>query len=64
MAPSLMEPERLLSGESLVKEQKALLSQENSRHEEHQYLDLIREILETGEYRPDRYSPLSYALTS
>lgn len=24
-------------------------------HEEHQYLDLIREILETGEKRPDRY---------
>jgi thymidylate synthase len=23
-------------------------------HEEHQYLDLIREILETGEHRPDR----------
>lgn len=24
-------------------------------HEEHQYLDLIREILDTGEHRPDRY---------
>ena len=24
------------------------------RHEEHQYLDLVREILETGEHRPDR----------
>jgi thymidylate synthase len=24
-------------------------------HEEHQYLDLIREILESGEKRPDRY---------
>jgi thymidylate synthase len=25
------------------------------RHEEYQYLDLIREILEEGEERPDRY---------
>ena len=25
------------------------------RHEEHQYLDLIRRILEDGEHRPDRY---------
>lgn len=24
------------------------------RHEEYQYLDLVREILETGEHRPDR----------
>jgi thymidylate synthase len=57
-----MEPELLLTGELLVKEQKALLSQQISRHEEYQYLDLIREILETGERRPDRYIPLSYAL--
>jgi hypothetical protein len=26
-----------------------------SRHEEYQYLDLVREILENGEHRPDRY---------
>jgi thymidylate synthase len=25
------------------------------RHEEYQYLDLIRDILENGEHRPDRY---------
>ena len=25
-----------------------------TRHEEYQYLDLVREILETGEHRPDR----------
>ena len=25
-------------------------------HEEYQYLDLIRNILENGEHRPDRYS--------
>lgn len=57
MAPSLMEPEPLLTGEALAKVQKASLSQQNARHEEYQYLDLIREILETGEHRPDRYIP-------
>lgn len=25
------------------------------RHEEYQYLDLVREIMEDGEHRPDRY---------
>ena len=25
------------------------------RHEEYQYLDLVREILDTGEHRPDRW---------
>ncbi|KAK6596203.1 thymidylate synthase [Botrytis cinerea] len=44
------------------------------KHEEYQYLDLIREILETGEYRPDRTgtgtislfapAPLKFSLTS
>jgi thymidylate synthase len=28
---------------------------ENPNHEEHQYLNLIRDILENGEHRPDRY---------
>ena len=26
------------------------------RHEEYQYLDLIRDILQNGEHRPDRYA--------
>jgi hypothetical protein len=25
------------------------------RHEEYQYLDLVQEILDQGEHRPDRY---------
>ena len=29
---------------------------QSQAHEEHQYLDLIRNILENGEHRPDRYS--------
>lgn len=28
------------------------------KHEEYQYLDLVREILEDGEHRPDRYEYL------
>ncbi|CAD6448631.1 40867850-5820-4ff7-b0ec-7ad7fc471fbe [Sclerotinia trifoliorum] len=46
----------------------------SKRHEEYQYLDLIREILETGEHRPDRTgtgtislfapAPLKFSLTS
>lgn len=27
----------------------------SQRHEEHQYLDLVREILDDGEHRPDRF---------
>lgn len=27
------------------------------RHEEYQYLDLVRDILENGELRRDRYAP-------
>jgi len=34
--------------------EKATISNGVDKHEEHQYLDLIREILETGEHRPDR----------
>lgn len=34
-------------------------ARENPDHEEYQYLDLISEILEHGEHRPDRYSALS-----
>lgn len=30
------------------------------RHEEYQYLDLVREILEDGEHRPDRYIYFSH----
>lgn len=29
---------------------------ENPQHEEYQYLDLIQEILDNGEHRPDRYA--------
>ena len=51
MAPSILPPdvigqENATSG--LCK------SKAGKRHEEYQYLDLIRDILEHGEFRPDR----------
>lgn len=30
-------------------------AQSSRQHEEYQYLDLVREILDEGEHRPDRY---------
>ena len=35
-------------------EQSSLASPPITRHEEHQYLDLIRTVIETGAHRPDR----------
>lgn len=44
------------STESIQSQSTNPTSNSNSKkHEEYQYLDLIREILETGEHRPDRY---------
>lgn len=53
MAPSTIEPE-LTAHLSLNKTEATAVLQQ-SVHEEHQYLDLIREILADGEHRPDRY---------
>jgi thymidylate synthase len=53
MAPSLLDLEPAAQATSKVNESTPLPTSID-RHEEHQYLDLIREILETGEHRPDR----------
>jgi thymidylate synthase len=53
MAPSLLHHEPIAQPPSKVLEA-APLPSSLDKHEEHQYLDLIREILETGEHRPDR----------
>ena len=44
------------NGESLVTEpQNVPPPRSQPSHEEYQYLDLIRDILDFGEHRPDRY---------
>jgi len=53
MAPSLLDPEPAAQVTSKDFET-APVATSVDQHEEHQYLDLIREILETGEHRPDR----------
>ena len=53
MAPSLMDPEAAARITPKVVDL-APGTTRLDKQEEHQYLDLIREILETGEHRPDR----------
>jgi len=56
MAPSIMETESVPQP-ALKQADPIPSSKPTDAHEEHQYLDLIREILDTGEHRPDRYNP-------
>lgn len=56
MAPSIRETESIPQP-ALKQTEPISPSKSTDNHEEHQYLDLIREILETGEHRPDRYYP-------
>lgn len=53
MAPSLLETEHVAP---IPEKQQNTIppAAKDKSHEEYQYLDLIREILETGEHRPDR----------
>jgi hypothetical protein len=55
MAPSLIEPESMTTVYSPLKYQETTTPDQSPPHEEHQYLNLIREILKNGEHRPDRY---------
>ncbi|KAJ8060544.1 hypothetical protein OCU04_010860 [Sclerotinia nivalis] len=82
MSPSLEEELSTLPHETPATKESTEQTQSQSpnptstskRHEEYQYLDLIREILETGEHRPDRTgtgtislfapAPLKFSLTS
>jgi thymidylate synthase len=56
MAPSIAETEPVAQVPVTKKVEDIKSQPVIDKHEEHQYLDLIREILETGEHRPDRYS--------
>ena len=55
MAPSILSAE-IPEVEVPVKMSQTLKSPEtpSKRHEEYQYLDLIRDCIEIGEHRPDR----------
>ena len=56
LAPSITETEPIAQIPVTKKVEDVKSQPVIDKHEEHQYLDLIREILETGEHRPDRYS--------
>lgn len=63
MAPSTTEPEPVVETK-IDNINGTTPSKVDLAHEEHQYLDLIREILETGEHRPDRYvAPIQFKMT-
>jgi thymidylate synthase len=55
MAPSMEAEPAVVVAPVSVKQTDTIAAQPvTGKHEEYQYLDLIREILETGEHRPDR----------
>lgn len=51
MAPTAVESATMPPPENAPKQNGSVPTK---RHEEYQYLDLVREILEEGEHRPDR----------
>lgn len=55
MSPSFTDDSAVATVPVVIKASNASASLPTAtRHEEYQYLDLIKEILETGEHRPDR----------
>jgi len=54
MAPSLAEPVSSVPVPNLVAKAQYVAPQQQATHEEYQYLNLIRDILDNGEHRPDR----------
>ncbi|OAL47873.1 thymidylate synthase [Pyrenochaeta sp. DS3sAY3a] len=55
-------PEQSSNGTSPQPTQKPILAPSYPTHEEHQYLSLIRDIIENGEHRPDRTGTGTYAI--
>lgn len=57
MAPGAIEATSMADNQQAIAPQTPLpeqLSRTQPEHEEYQYLDLIRSILDQGEHRPDR----------
>lgn len=53
MAPEMADPAGTLQNQ-MAKQNGDTLAPHRQRHEEDQYLDMARDILENGEHRPDR----------
>lgn len=55
MAPSAVSDEKVVPTQS-SRVTGSIKAESTQLHEEFQYLNLIREILDLGEHRPDRYA--------
>lgn len=59
MAPGIVETGPASGPDTILKpvesQNTTLLPRQDPQHEEYQYLDLIQEILDNGEHRPDRF---------
>ncbi|KAF2403411.1 thymidylate synthase [Trichodelitschia bisporula] len=62
MLPAIVEPSSEVPQATAKPKQAAQLNARQSRHEEYQYLDVIRDILDHGEHRPDRTGTGTYSV--
>ena len=55
MAPGIVDPTPNGHGKENLNGAGEPVNTEQANHEEHQYLNLIKDILDQGEHRPDRF---------